>query len=113
MEAGEDPCLENAHARVEGGVGFGRRSPIPMPMLASILAPRKGRARTAIPCDLQVPADPQCPCSHAMRAANLKPQNTRATVYRTPSETPSEGAAADNGSRIRMCVEGIVYKPSE
>ena len=47
MEAEEDPCLENAHARVEGGVGFGRRSLIAMPMLASIRTPRKGRARTA------------------------------------------------------------------
>ena len=47
MEPGEDPCLENAHARVEGGVGFGRRGPIAMPMLASIRTPRKGRARTS------------------------------------------------------------------
>ena len=47
MEAEEDPCLENAHARVEGGVGFGRRCAKSMPMLASIRTPRKGRARTA------------------------------------------------------------------
>ena len=41
MEAGEDPCLENAHARVEGAGSGGAHQGTPvvraMPMLGSIL----------------------------------------------------------------------------